>query len=180
MLVKEFIKFWFVETPLKTLFTKDINFDNVLKDKFLTHLESCSKGDCFEWRSSAQGSLAEIIILDQLSRNIYRDTPKAFASDGMALVLAQESISKGYHKELADDNQRRFLYMPFMHSESNKIQEISIELFASLNQPETLHYAKLHKVIIDRFGRYPHRNKILNRQSTEKEIAFLLEENSSF
>lgn len=180
MIVKEFMKFWFEETDEKKLFTKDKEFDNLLKEKYNKIHKSCAKSECFEWRKTASGSLVEIIILDQLSRNMHRDTPKAFSNDAMALTLAQEAISKNFHKELKTSTQKMFMFLPFMHSESKKIQEISIELYKSLELPDTLKYAILHKNIIDRFGRYPHRNKILNRETTKEEEAFLLEENSSF
>ncbi|EWH08044.1 hypothetical protein DS2_19376, partial [Catenovulum agarivorans DS-2] len=127
----------------------------------------------------ALGSLAEIIILDQFSRNIYRDQPEAFASDAMALALAQFAISQQFDQQLLPI-QQAFLYMPFMHSESKLIHVEAVKLFEAAGWTNNLEFELQHKNIIDKFGRYPHRNKILGRQSTKEEIEFLQQPNSSF
>ena len=126
-----------------------------------------------------EGRLAEIIVLDQFSRNLYRDQPHAFAYDNMALILAQEAISLQLDAQLSPE-QRAFLYMPFMHSESKLIHEFALKLFQRLGNEINLNFEKKHKVIIDRFGRYPHRNALLGRVSTPEELAFLTQPNSSF
>ena len=125
------------------------------------------------------GRLAEIIVLDQFSRNIYRGTPLSFAYDPLALALAQEAITAKANQSLNPD-QKAFLYMPFMHSESPAIHEIALELFKEPGLESNLDFEIRHKTIIDRFGRFPHRNEILGRQSTGEEISFLKEAGSSF
>ncbi len=119
-----------------------------------------------------QGRLAEIIVLDQFSRNVYRDTPRAFAQDALALVLAQELVASGQDRSLPEA-QRVFAYMPYMHSESALVHAQAVELFTQLGIQDNLNFELRHKAIIDRFGRYPHRNAILGRTSSAEELAFL-------
>ena len=133
-------------------------------------------GELYSWRNTPQGRLAEIIVLDQFSRNNYRDTPMSFASDTLALVLAQEAISVKAEQSL-NDNMRSFLYMPFMHSESEVIHTVATSLFKT---QDNYNFELRHKEIIDRFGRYPHRNAILGRVSSSEEIEFLQQPGSSF
>ncbi len=128
---------------------------------------------------TALGRLSEIILLDQFSRNIYRDKPAAFAQDALALALAQEAIAAGIASELTVD-QRSFLYMPFMHSESELIHQQAVKLFSEPGLEASLEFEIRHKKIIDRFGRYPHRNEILGRTSTVEEQQFLAQPGSSF
>jgi uncharacterized protein (DUF924 family) len=133
----------------------------------------------FEWRAEAKGRLAEIIVLDQFSRNMFRGLPLAFASDALALVLAQEAVS-AKADALLNPTERCFLYLPFMHSESLRIHEIALELYRNNGLQSNLDFEIRHKQIIERFGRYPHRNSILGRQSTDEEIAFLKQPGSGF
>lgn len=173
------LNFWYEECTPEQWFKKDLSFDELIIDKFSTvHLQA-TKGELYNWRVTPQGRLAEIIILDQFSRNIYRDTPQAFAYDNMALTLAQEAILQQQDK-LLTQQQCWFLYLPFMHSESVVIHEQALLLYTELGLPTVLDFEIQHKNIIDRFGRYPHRNNILNRQSTPEEIEFLQQANSSF
>ncbi len=123
--------------------------------------------------------MAEIIVLDQFSRNLFRDHPASFAQDPLALSLAQEAVRLGLDQQLAPD-QRCFMYMPFMHSESKIIHAQALQLFEALGNPINLGFELKHKTIIDRFGRYPHRNQILERESTPEEVEFLTQPNSSF
>lgn len=176
---QEIIDFWFTETSPEAWFKKDTEFDQLITSRFATLHNAAKQCELYHWRDSAQGRLAEIIVLDQFSRNIYRDQAAAFASDALALVLAQEAIHVGSQLLLSAE-QRTFLYMPFMHSESKEIQEVSLELFADPDLKENYTFALQHKEIIDRFGRYPHRNHLLGRDSTEEELAFLEQPNSSF
>ena len=118
-------------------------------------------------------------MLDQFSRNLFREDPRAFAQDGLALALAQEAISLQLDQQLSP-KQRSFLYLPFMHSESKLIHEFALKLFQRLGNETNLAFEKKHKVIIDHFGRYPHRNAVLGRVSTAEEIEFLKQPNSSF
>ena len=176
---KEIISFWFNEIEPKQWWQKSEEFDTLIENRFGTiHIQAIS-GELFQWRETSVGSLAEIIILDQFSRNMFRDKPESFAYDAMALTLAQVAIDKGFDKELSQI-QRVFLYMPFMHSESQLIHEEAVKLFTALGIESNLEFEYKHKAIIDRFGRYPHRNAILGRQSTEEEIEFLKQPNSSF
>ncbi|WP_028771518.1 DUF924 family protein [Shewanella waksmanii] len=175
----DIIQFWFDEIDPKLWWVKDTAFDQQLSQRFGRLLEQAKKAELYHWRTTPQGRLAEIIVLDQFSRNIYRDTPGVFAADPMALTLAQEAVTQGADKELKP-NQVPFLYMPYMHSESVKIHEIAMVLFSRDAAKGNLEFERRHKAIIDRFGRYPHRNHILNRPSTEDELVFLSQPGSSF
>ena len=176
---EDVIKFWFDEIEESQWWKKDLNLDKTIETRFLSLHTQANACELFHWRDSAQGRLAEIIILDQFSRNIYRDTPKAFASDALALALAQEAINLGADQEVPS-RQRSFFYLPFMHSESALIHEEAVDLYTKLGNPNNLEFEYKHKKIIDRFGRYPHRNAILGRDSTSEELAFLQEPDSSF
>lgn len=173
------LDFWFSAETQPYWFAKSDAFDQQLRNQFLDTLEQARQAELWSWRENAEGRLAEIIVLDQFSRNLYRDHPASFAQDPMALALAQETIQLGLDKNLRPE-QRSFLYMPFMHSESKIIHEQALKLFEDLGNPINLDFEKKHKVIIDRFGRYPHRNEILGRESTVEEIEFLKQPNSSF
>lgn len=175
----DILQFWYAPETQPYWFSKSDEFDQTLSAKFGTILQQAAQAELWSWRKSPEGRLAEIIVLDQFSRNIYRDTAKAFAQDSLALALAQEAISLDLDKQLSPE-QRSFLYMPFMHSESKLMHEFAVKLFQRLGNPTNLEFEKKHKMIIDRFGRYPHRNQILGRESTAEEIQFLTEPNSSF
>ena len=179
MEVKEILDFWFNELKPEQQFIKDKQVDETMVKRFTHILQAASCCELYHWRKTAEGRLAEIIILDQFSRNIYRGKPQSFSQDPLALVLAQELISHNIDKECPIE-QRRFIYMPFMHSESALIHDTAVDLFSIAGLEDALKYELLHKKIIDRFNRYPHRNEILGRKSTEKEETFLLEPNSSF
>ena len=173
------LKFWFEETPKSQWFKKDKDFDERLQSKFLDVHCKAIKCELFSWRENPLGMLAEIIVLDQFSRNIYRNQPESFAYDSLALVLAQSAILAGHDLQLSAE-QRLFLYMPFMHSESPIIHNEALKLFTQLGIQDSLDFEIRHKTIIDRFGRYPHRNTILGRDSTDEEIEFLAQPGSSF
>ncbi|MGB0664209.1 MAG: DUF924 family protein [Pontibacterium sp.] len=173
------IEFWFNELTPAQWWQVDTNLDADILARFSSLHLAAQQGELSHWRQTPEGSLAEIIVLDQFSRNMYRGTPQAFASDGLALALAQFAIEKGYDTQL-EPLQRSFLYMPFMHSESAKIHVQALSLFTSLGNENNLDFEIKHKAIIDRFGRYPHRNQILGRVSTAEEEAFLTQPNSSF
>lgn len=172
--------FWFKELEQKQWFVKDTSLDNHITERFSDFHAAAHAGELFHWRKTAHGRLAEIIVLDQFSRNMFRDDPRAFASDPVALVLAQEAVALGADKKLTDPVERAFLYMPYMHSESEQIHEVAIGLFDQPGLENNYDFEIKHKKIIDRFGRYPHRNEILGRTSTPDELAFLKEPNSSF
>lgn len=173
------IQFWFEEITPKNWWIKDEVFDRLLADRYQNILDAASKGELYTWRDQPLGRLAEIIVLDQFSRNIYRNDPRSFSSDSMALALSQEAIHQKAPEGLSTD-QKMFLFMPFMHSESLLIHEQAVELFAEPGLESNLDFEHKHKVIIERFGRYPHRNDILGRPSTKEERDFLQEPGSSF
>lgn len=172
--------FWFKELEQKQWFVKDISLDNHITERFSDFHAAAHAGELYHWRKTAHGRLAEIIVLDQFSRNMFRDDPRAFASDPVALILAQEAVAIGADKKLINPFERAFLYMPYMHSESEKIHELALDLFDQPGLENNYDFEIKHKKIIDRFGRYPHRNEILGRTSTPDELAFLEEPNSSF
>lgn len=151
-----------------------------MRGRFLDLLQRASAGELSSWRRTAAGRLAEIIVLDQFSRNIYRHTPQAFAQDPMALVLSQEAVAAGSLAKLTDPMERAFLLMPYMHSESRLIHAQAEPLFEAHTPANNLDFERRHRAIIDRFGRYPHRNDILGRISTEAEIEFLKQPGSRF
>lgn len=173
------LDFWFKEIDSKKWWVKVHSFDQVIKDRFLPIHTQAVKGELYEWRQFSRGRLAEIIIIDQFSRNIFRDQPESFAFDGIALTLAQEAIANKVDLELMPV-EKSFLYMPFMHSESLLIHEKAMELYDQPGLEYNLDFEKKHKMIIENFGRYPHRNQILGRESTLEEIEFLKGPNSSF
>lgn len=176
---QEIISFWFEEIDKSQWWKKDKSFDELIKSRFLAIHNKAIKCELFSWRTSSLDRLAEIIVLDQFSRNIYRGKPESFAYDPLALALAQSAIAGGYDLDLSMD-QKSFLYMPFMHSESLIIHEEAVVLFTKLGMESTLAFENKHKAIIERFGRYPHRNKILGRASTVEEEDFLSLPGSSF
>ncbi|MDX8388613.1 MAG: DUF924 family protein [Ghiorsea sp.] len=176
---QDIIHFWFENIEPIQWFKKDLSFDQQLTKTFGQTHQAAIEGELEPWRTTAEGRLAEIIVLDQFSRNIYRDKPQSFAYDSMALVLAQEAIRIGADKAIALEK-RTFFYMPYMHSESTAIHQVAVELFSQPGAEFNYEFELKHKAIIDRFGRYPHRNKILARKSTVEEIEFLNQPNSSF
>lgn len=176
---RSILQFWFEEATTQQHFSKDDTFDAQIRVRFGATQVAAAQGELFEWRATPEGRLAEIIVLDQFSRNLFRDSPLAFASDDMALVLAQEAVRTGADQALPQQ-QRLFLYMPYMHSESRRIHAIALSLFESLGLAENLQYERAHKAIIDRFGRFPHRNAVLGRESTAEELEFLRQPGSSF
>ncbi len=173
------LKFWFDDIEHSLWFKKDDDFDQLLIKRFGELHTQAAQGELYTWRESALGRLAEIIVLDQFSRNMFRNSAKAFAQDGMALVLAQEAIRMGDDLKL-NTMERTFLYMPFMHSESLAIHEIAVDLFTQNGVQSNLNFELKHKKIIEQFGRYPHRNAVLSRQSSAEEIEFLNQPGSKF
>lgn len=179
MTYQEIIDFWFNEIDEKQWWVKDETFDSLIRERFAKHHEVAVAGELFEWRAEPEGRLAEIIIIDQFSRNMFRNMPWAFAWDGIALVLAQEAVGIGANQAL-DPRKRGFLYLPYMHSESAKVHEQAVKLYSEPGLEDNYEFELKHKAIIDRFGRYPHRNELLGRESTEDEAAFLKQPGSSF
>ncbi len=175
----EVLTFWFENIDPKVWWAAEPKFDALVRKRFLSLLQSAIQGELYQWRQYPHGRLAEIIVLDQFSRNIYRNTPQAFSQDSMALVLAQEAVANKIHEALSDD-ERGFLLIPYMHSESRQIHIQAETLYRQYTPQRKLMFELKHKAIIDRFGRYPHRNSILGRMSTAEEIEFLKQPGSGF
>jgi len=176
---EDVLAFWFEESSPKQWFSKDNDFDLKIKTRFGDSINAALAGQLDRWADDTDSCLALIIILDQFTRNVFRDTPRAFSGDEMALALSLRCEERGY---LNHDNQnyRHFMLMPMMHSEDIIIQDKSLPLFASASNEMTHEYAVKHRDIIARFGRFPHRNAILGRPSSEEEITFLQQPGSSF
>ncbi|SRR5581483_8025735 len=176
--VVDVLRFWFTECVPEQWFKKDDAFDATCRARFqAVHANVTQLADeaCL---ADAETALASLVVLDQLSRNMFRGTSAAFASDGKALRIAQAALARGFDQAV-DQTRRLFFYLPFEHAENAEAQTRSVALFASLGQ-EVLRWAEAHKVIIDRFGRFPHRNAILGRVSTPEELEFLAGPGSSF
>lgn len=179
MHAQDILHFWFNELTPRQHFVKDPVLDAAMRERFGDILVSAAQCELFDWRTSPQGRVAEIILLDQFSRNIFRDTPRAFAQDALALALAQELVASGQDISLPLE-QRRFAYMPYMHSESALVHTQAVRLFSQPGLEDNLDFELRHQAIITRFGRFPHRNALLDRPSSAEEIAFLATPGSSF
>lgn len=173
------LQFWFHEIAPAQWWKIDPALDRRIAERFGETHSQATRAELFEWRSDPRGRLAEVIVLDQFSRNIYRDSPGAFQADALALALAQEAVAAKADLALSPE-ERVFLYMPYMHSESRLIHTQAVRLFHDNTPSGNYEYELRHKSIVDRFGRYPHRNAILGRASTPEELAFLAEPESSF
>lgn len=170
----EIIHFWFEELQPQLWFQSTPQIDEDIRERFGTTLEMADDGLCNNWSVDAHGCLALIILLDQFPRHIFRGTPKAFATDERALLIAKEALHKGFDQVL-DPVKRGFLYIPFQHSESLSDQERSVALYGAMqdDNPTGFMYAQRHHEPVKLFGRFPHRNKILGRETTPEEKAFL-------
>lgn len=175
----EVLNFWFKELTQQQWFKKDAEVDATIQKRFAATYEKAAAAELWVWRESSRGRLAEIIVLDQFARNLFRDSPRAFAADPLALALAQEAIA-GEHDKQLPTLQRAFMYMPYMHSESLAIHEEAVRLFDQPGLEYNLEFEIKHKVIIEEFGRYPHRNAVLGRESSAAELEFLQQPGSSF
>lgn len=158
------LQFWFHEIPPAKWWKVDADFDQLIVERFSGQHTPAVGCELFEWRAEPNGRLAEIIVLGQFSRNIFRGDKRAFPADALAL----------------SPEQRVFLYMPYLHSEARPIHEIAERLIKALGQPGNYDFELRHKAIIDQFGRYPHRNAMLGRPSTQDELAFLAKPGSGF
>ena len=176
---KAILSFWFEETDPKHWFAADDAFDDLIRRRFSALMQQAAAGELFAWRATPEGRLAEILVLDQFPRNVHRNTPQAFACDPIALVLAQEAVAAGALQALPPV-QCAFLLLPYMHSESRQIHDVAEALYREFAPPTNLDFELRHKAIIDRFGRYPHRNAVLGRISTPEEREFLQQPGSKF
>ena len=186
---QEILDFWFAsETsaergePRTMWFRKDAEVDQSIRERFGGAVETALAGGFADW-ATARGALARVLLLDQFTRNIFRDSPRAFAGDALALALAKTTVAGGGDRTLIPI-ERWFLYMPFEHAEDSDAQRTSLELFTRLRDEtglaDPMHWAEGHAEIIRRFGRYPHRNAILGRPSTAEEAEFLSKPGSGF
>jgi uncharacterized protein (DUF924 family) len=175
----EVVEFWFEESGPEAWWRPDPAFDDLIRRRFGTLHARAARGELYGWRTTPRGRLAEIIVLDQFSRNLFRGSARAFAQDLAALVLAQEAVSAGAHLAL-EPVPRVFLLLPYMHSESREVHVVAERLYREFTPAENLDFELRHKAIVDRFGRYPHRNDALGRASTREEIEFLRQPGSAF
>lgn len=164
------ISFWTQAGPEKW-FKKDAAFDAAIRDGFLQTHEAAKTGRHDDWAETPEGSLALIIVLDQFPRNIFRDDPRAFATDAKALAITNAAIAKGFDRKIEPPLQQ-FIYMPLMHSEHLADQDRCVAAFTG-GAPENRKFAEIHRDIIARFGRFPHRNAVLGRTTTPEEQVFL-------
>ena len=170
--IAEVLHFWFEELQPADWFAARPEVDDIIWDRFGDLRQDMKASPPDPAALDGSGHVAAVIVFDQFSRNMFRRSPEAFATDGLALGLARDAVDNNIDLALAPREQQ-FLYMPFMHSEDRAMQERSIELFSRIGIPGVVEFAQQHKSVIDRFGRFPNRNKALKRASTESEIVFL-------
>jgi uncharacterized protein (DUF924 family) len=170
--IDEVLRFWFEETAANVWFARDDALDAEIRRRFGALHASLTEKVPATVSASPLGALAAVIVLDQFSRNLFRNSSRAFTTDPTALAITEEVIASGFDRDL-NTNQRIFLYMPLQHSEDLSVQRRSLELFGALGDSNSLDYARQHYEIIERFGRFPHRNRVLGRQSTAEEGEFL-------
>jgi uncharacterized protein (DUF924 family) len=166
------VAFWFDETVKPLWYNSTPEFDQQMRDRFMSLYNNAAEGKLSEWESSAVGALALVIILDQFPLNMFRGEKTSFATEAMSREVAQRAMDKRLDEPLTDE-QKMFMFLPFMHSESLKDQDHSISLFRNAGLDDKLQYAEHHRNIVKRFGRFPHRNEILQRKSTTEEINWL-------
>jgi uncharacterized protein (DUF924 family) len=176
---EEILNFWFKDCKPEQWFKKNEDFDQMIENRFSSAIENAIAGNLGNWEESETGCLALIILLDQFTRNVFRDTPRAFAGDKRALALSQLCCDKDYLTN-PDVQRRQFMLMPMMHSENLAVQDAALPLFKKYASGKDYEYAEKHRDIIARFGRFPHRNEILGRKSTNEELEFLKLPGSSF
>ena len=177
--IERILSFWFEECSEKQWFGKDPEFDAALRERFGELVGAAAAGELEHWCETQDGTLAYILLLDQFTRNIHRGSGKAFAADAKARAAAKKALDSGLDAGL-DDSRKTFLYLPLEHSEDLADQERCVALFEAMGDAEKTDYAVRHRDIIKRFGRFPHRNEALGRQSSDEELAFLKEPGSSF
>jgi uncharacterized protein (DUF924 family) len=177
--IEDVIRFWLDETPAEKRFAKDAALDQEIRTRFGALHARISAAPPPVETLTPRSALAALIVLDQFSRNMFRGDPRSFAADATARAIARSAVDAGLDRRLAPEA-RLFIYLPFEHSEDLADQDRSVALMATLGDAETDRYAVAHRDIIVRFGRFPHRNAVLGRASTDEEIAFLQQPGSSF
>lgn len=169
---KDVLDFWFSAQMRANWFEKSEAIDTQIREKFLVAYEDARNDKMENWKQQAESALALTIIFDQFPRNMFRGLPRAFESDGLARDVAIQALDHDFDRQLSAE-QRQFFYLPLMHSENLADQKRSVELYEKLADPLSLDFARQHLDIIERFNRFPHRNKVLGRESTPEEIEFL-------
>jgi len=168
---KDVVEFWSGAGPDKW-FEKNTAFDQDIRTRFLATHDAAAAGQLNDWENTAEGALALAILLDQFPRNMFRGDRRAFATDPLALAMVKRAVGKGFDVQV-DPKLRSFFYLPFEHSENMTDQERGLALYRAANDAEGLKWAEIHADIIRRFGRFPHRNAVLGRETTPEERAFL-------
>jgi len=176
----EVLEFWFVQSQPRQWFVKDPAVDQLLQERFLGLTRRAISGDLDAWGTEATGGLALVLLLDQFPRQIWRDTAMAFAGDSQALALSLKAVERGWLEAELEQARRQFWLMPLMHSEDLAVQEAALPLFERFSDPRTADFARRHRDVIARFGRFPHRNALLGRVSSAEELAFLRTPGSRF
>ncbi len=166
------IEYWYSDSVKSKWFNSTIEFDKALKEKYEETWKEALRGEYISWSESAEGCLALVIILDQFPLNMFRGELQSFSSEAVAVKISKKAIERGFDKEI-DNKKLSFLYMPLMHSENLDDQNLAVKLFEQANLMENARFAKHHREIIEKFGRFPHRNKILQRESSKAEIDYL-------
>ncbi|MFA9460065.1 DUF924 family protein [Thiohalorhabdus methylotrophus] len=180
MEAEQVLAFWFAELRPEQWFRRDPEVDAAIRRRFADLYARTAEQGGGRWMEAPRSALAAVLVLDQFPRNLFRDDPRAYTTDPLALDLAERAVAQGFDRELDPPEQRAFLYMPLQHSEDPGKQARSVDLFATLGDGEFLDFARRHKAVIDRFGRFPHRNAVLGRASTPAEEEFLRQPGSAF
>ncbi|MEO0973806.1 MAG: DUF924 family protein [Pseudomonadota bacterium] len=179
--MEDILEFWFVSIEPKQWWKKDAEFDTLCLTRFGAAYEAAARGEFEDWKASPLGCVALCLLLDQVPRNAFRETPQAFATDANALAVTHHAVACGFDLDPSlDDSHRQFLYMPLQHSERIEDQHEALRLADRITRWDFAGFAKRHHDIVARFGRFPHRNAILGRESTEEERQFLTQPGSSF
>lgn len=176
---KEVLDFWFDPKHVPLHFVEDPEFDELIRTKFLETWEAASEGLLVHWRENIKGRLAEIIVLDQFSRNLWRNDIRTYTQDKMAIALAQEAVNHPDYDKLST-LEKRYILLPFMHSESLELHNWAYKYFEELGDDEFMHYEMLHREVLEKFGRYPYQNKDLGRESTPEELEYIRKKGGRF
>ncbi len=168
----DILEFWFSPEIKKLWFNATPEFDTLLRERFLATYQAAAAGELDHWAEAPRSCLALLIVLDQFPLNMFRNTPQAFATEAQAQRICKEAVVEGLDKGLSKE-QKTFMYLPLMHSETLRDQELSVSLFEAAGMPENLKWARHHRDIVKRFGRFPHRNAVLGRESTLAENEYL-------
>jgi uncharacterized protein (DUF924 family) len=180
--IRDVLEFWLAPANRPLWFKKEPAFDDEVRRRFEHMHARATAGRLASWQNTPEGALALLLCLDQFPRNMYRGTPRAFATDAKARAVADWAVDRGFDLDFKDESERLFFYLPFEHSEDIDDQHRAVELIRQrcATDPEILRYAILHRDVIEKFGRFPHRNAILGRTSTSAELNFLKKPGSRF